>query len=445
MHAYSWGLDFKEWDRLRECLVGALRFSSSRTVTTTDAESRIASFQGRVDDYAARCHLHCNQLVRVDGDRAAYTGYLMLARVRQPADGGGFFYEGGFYRNTFVREGGSWKASEIIWQDVFSDSGAPMKILHDTLASPITAAKQVLPEGPGTAATEHDAVSAVVNWVIRAADSGDLAAFHEWVDAMANGTVDGQACRGRDALAQAFLAPAGRRLTFLANHRVRVSGDRASYAASAAIVTIGTGQSSSRQAGGILHADLSKSPDGWRLAALRLQILWDTQKATVPAQSPVADCPDLCDDWTGNGIVPDGQRLEDLLHRMLACVDAGDRDGLSRCLADDATGKLWDAEPLRSRAAIVAALLEYRGSLDFLQSFAFNTVVRFEGEQSTLKCYSMARQVSAQGNAPDTVGGRLFMKARHEAGAWQITDLTFCRDFGPFDVPRAPASSIAQS
>lgn len=90
MCRYVWSLDSKDWASLAPCIAPDLVFQASDMGRYETAEALIRAFQRRGGRLPVRRHSIFNCRVRIDGDRAVFTSYLVKTRWRPGVPGGKF-------------------------------------------------------------------------------------------------------------------------------------------------------------------------------------------------------------------------------------------------------------------------------------------------------------------------------------------------------------------
>jgi hypothetical protein len=117
--AYTWALDTKQLDLLRDVFV-ADATAMLRGVECTGVDSIIERIGGAVLRLDATQHLVGNHQVRVSGDAGTHRCQLQSQHVKAPTSGGDTFVVGGFYDDRVVRTPAGWRISHRTMQQTWT-------------------------------------------------------------------------------------------------------------------------------------------------------------------------------------------------------------------------------------------------------------------------------------------------------------------------------------
>ncbi len=118
--AYTWAIDNRRWDVLRErvFLADATAALVTPLVGVESIISRIERALGMLDSSQ---HLIGNHQVTIDGDTATCRCYLQAQHVRQTAEGGPNYIVAGIYADDLVRTDAGWRIKhrdlQVLWTD----------------------------------------------------------------------------------------------------------------------------------------------------------------------------------------------------------------------------------------------------------------------------------------------------------------------------------------
>ncbi|GKY87047.1 nuclear transport factor 2 family protein [Sinisalibacter aestuarii] len=440
MNEYSWALDNNDWDELRRCFAVPMQFLASTMAPVRDVEVLIAGLSSRAGTFAHRRHMQSNGFVRVDGDRAFYTGNMMNPRVQAEKSDHEFFLAGGYYRNEFIRTDAGWKIAIKCWQDVYSEGGLPPAMQKAGVAGYGSSAfPRVLDDlvdgatfgvvdehASDRAADERMRVHDAIMRIFRAADGAQPAHGRVALAGNATGQIAGKTIAGADALLAALDGKGAARLTHITNEVIDLAGDNAEFASYFFVVT--ARPEGNAHTGGLLRATLVRDEGLWKATHLALDPLWARGEAAAPepVHPIMLGAPLAVDDPASD----DETAVVAQLHRLIWALDGGSAERIEPLL--DARARLeTGTDEVEGRAAVIQHLLDERAQTQLRQSYLFNPVVTIEGAEADARFYMLTRRAEADG-AVKMFGGRLYASARREGGRVRITDLRFVTDFGPY-------------
>jgi hypothetical protein len=118
--AYTWAIDNRRWDVLRERVFLA-DATASLVSPLVGIESIIDRIERALRMLDSSQHLIGNHQVTIDGDTATCRCYLQAQHVRQDATGGPNYIVAGIYADVLVRTEAGWRIKHrdlrVLWTD----------------------------------------------------------------------------------------------------------------------------------------------------------------------------------------------------------------------------------------------------------------------------------------------------------------------------------------
>ena len=106
--AYTWALDTKQLDQLREVFLPDATADLNGT-RCNGLDAIITAIGERLDRLDATQHLVGNHQVRIDGDTATHRCHLQSQHIRRGVEGGDNYVLGGTYEDRVVRTEDGWR------------------------------------------------------------------------------------------------------------------------------------------------------------------------------------------------------------------------------------------------------------------------------------------------------------------------------------------------
>lgn len=450
MKRYAWSLDMREWDALESCFDPDIVFETSDMGRYDGARTLIAEFQRRTVNVPVRRHAIANPYVKVDGDRAEFTSYLINTRYRPRAPGGEFFMAGGFYRNSLRRTSEGWKITHLRFEGLFVEgntrmnpAAAPtpyypvMKTLRDASWGGASAP-------PAVGATNIQQVRDLIVGAMRAADArveADLASAFT-VDAVADLAGIGEVA-GATAIARSLCPPDAPawRMHYLTNDKISVVGDEARFGTYVYRIVPGPGGSLDHD-GGVLIGRARRTRDGWRIVEARIHFLW--KRGTPLDADPLHARPDIAREaealWADEHRRERGSVEEEILAlhwKYTWSFDLNLPDLNRKVFAEDVEVAITLDQTVRhfGRHDWLTANLAGRNRQMVTLHYVTNPVVVecHAPGLAEIKTYVMTRRTAPGEPGPVLVaGGHYRAIARHIDGEWRYAIFGFTRSHGAF-------------
>lgn len=453
MKRYTWSLDSKDWEKLESCFTDDIVFEASDMGRHPGARNLIEKFQTRVVRVPIRRHSVYNPYVRVDGDTAEFTAYILNSRMRPRAPGGDFSLAGGYYRNSFRRENGQWKMSALRWHGFFIEGNPRLdpKLPSGPAPEPVMTGPKDSPWGGANAKGGAPDVSAslqvrdLYTGMIRALDAGvagDVAAAFT-TDAKANLQGDREVA-GAQAISEAFTAAGGDRWTMhvLSNEKLSVVGEEARFGTYVYKVAP-DGNGKYAHTGGIMTGVARRTQAGWKIAECSIHFLWD--RAVPLFEDPIKKRPEVAAlvSWLweheaerDKGTVQD--EVTALLWKYTWSFDLYNREQNADCFAEDVDVAITLDSTARhyGRDDWTIANLAGRQRQMVTLHYVSNVVVTetYNPDIAEIKAYVTTRRTAP--GEPGRVmiaGGHYFGTAERVNGKWQFATFSFVRSHGAFE------------
>ncbi len=115
LNLYAVGVDATRWDLFDLIFTADAKTDYGPAMRWNDLASFKRDFAAFHDAFSATQHSLMNHQVHIDGDRANALHYGQWRLVRQPANGGGDFWEGsGWYDDVLVRTPAGWRIKDRV-------------------------------------------------------------------------------------------------------------------------------------------------------------------------------------------------------------------------------------------------------------------------------------------------------------------------------------------
>ena len=453
MRRYVWSLDMKDWRSLEECFTPDIVFNASDMGRHEGAKNLIEKFQTRTVRVPVRRHSVFNPYVRVEGDTAEFTAYILNMRHRPRAPGGEFAMAGGFYRNTFVRTPGGWKMSSLQWHGFFAEGNQRLDPTLPVNPPPPPAMTGPM-ESPWGGVNAKGGVPDVSDMMIvrdlytgmlRAADAGVRA------DVAATFTPDAQAdlkgqgpVTGPDAIADAITSAGEPDWTMhaLSNEKTSVVGDEANFGAYVYRVAP-SDDGPVKHSGGVMIGVARRTPQGWRLAECTIHFLWEKGKPLhedpLKTRTHVAAAARKL--WANEGTRQVGsveEEIASLLWKYTWSFDLNDPDQNRECFAEDVDVTIVLNSAVRhvGRTDWLIANLAGRNRQMVTLHYVSNVVVHkhYNPDLADLKTYVMTRRTAPGEPGPVLLaGGHYVCTAKRIEGQWRFVTFAFHRAHGGYE------------
>ncbi|MBX3568055.1 MAG: nuclear transport factor 2 family protein [Rhizobiaceae bacterium] len=452
MKRYAWSLDMCDWERLETCFAPDILFETSDMGRHEGARALIAQFQTRTVRVPVRRHSIATPYVRVEGDRAEFTAYILNTRYRPRAPGGEFFMAGGYYRNSFKRTADGWKITNLRFEGLFVEgntrmnpAAAPapyypvMKGLADAGWGGAT-----VPAVPG--ASNIAQVRDLVFGMARAADARSTGDVEAAFTPEAAGDVAGSGeVKGAAALAAALCPPGGPAWTmhFLTNDKISVVGDTADFGVYVYRITPGAQGEANTHAGGVMVGTARRTEAGWRIAECRTHILWTRgvplyEDPLVRRQDIAAAAKKL---WANEDRRERGTVQEEILAlhwKYTWSFDLNDPAQNTQVFADDVEVSITLDQIVRhfGRHDWITANLAGRNRQMVTLHYVTNPIVThmYNPDLAEIRTYVMTRRTAPGDPGPVMIaGGHYRAVAQRIDGQWKYVIFQFVRSHGAFE------------
>lgn len=447
---YVWSLDTSDWERLRKVFSDDIVFRASNMGHYVGGDALVREFQNRTVRTPIRRHMLVSPYVKVDGDTAVYTSYVINVRVRPQAPGGEYHWGSGYYKNSFRRrQDGTWEMYDFKWEQTLLEGNLMLiPAMGQMIYLPVMDAYSQAPWGGPTAdATERDALSnsrQVADMMVgltRAADARNTqnvgAALVDGVELVINGgTLNG---RAKAAATLSQRDAKSWQNTLLTNSRVSVVGNSARYGAYYYINPAADPEKPARHFGGLLTAELSHSSGGWKVAKLTFTQMWDRDEKVLDDRAASVKASELARWVFGLEDSREQQRDEEevmaLMSRYTWAYDTNDIELMRDIFHEDVDSSFhmgasrWNI----GREAILEMNKAGRPTVRHAQHYVYNLDVKigFDGESAFLRCYSNTRRTHDDSGLIEMAGGHYVMHARRYDGKWKFDMFRYTRAHDP--------------
>lgn len=453
MFRYTWSLDMKDWRTLEDCFTPNISFAASDMGHYDGARNLIAKFQARTIRVPVRRHSVFNPYVRIDGNSAELTAYILNNRVRPRAVDGEFSMAGGFYRNTFERTPAGWKMSALRWHGFFFEGNPRLdpKLPIGPRPLPVMSGPQDSPWGGASAkggdpdVSDMRLVRDLYTGMLRAADAGVYA------DVAAAFTEDAKAdlkglgiASGPEAIAAAISTAGGSDWTMhiVSNEKTSVVNDEARFGAYVYRVAP-TEDASVGHSGGVMTGLARRTADGWRIAECTIHLLWEKGLPVIEDQLRTSKAHVLVEArklWANESTRQIGTPEEEaaaLLWKYTWSFDLNDIEQNRACFADDVDVTIVLDTTVRHVGAYdwVTANMANRARQTVTLHYVSNVICEkhFDSDTVDLKTYTITRRTTVGDPGQVMIaGGHYTCTAQKTDGEWRFATFAYHRSHGAY-------------